>query len=180
MLILQVNWAKGIGQKAYSNQFVPADGSLWLPAGDINPKNLRDFCDGCVIDIGTAPADLVADLKRLQLPFFASGPPPPPFQDRAPFRPPGMSTNTEHSLGPRPDNGRDGRDGRWPQERSDRDFKRSERDSVDRDFGRSERDHHQKGSLDRLDPRDVRDFGRTDAPPHSDSGSAGENNTVLT
>ena len=81
-IVLQVRWGKGLGQKRYNgeNEWHFQDGSLLIPISYVNPGNLRDFCDGCVIDISTAPDDLIDDLNRMGAPFYVPGPASRPFQ----------------------------------------------------------------------------------------------------
>eukprot|EP00042_Codosiga_hollandica_P034151 m.237714 g.237714 ORF g.237714 m.237714 type:complete len:100 (+) comp54335_c0_seq4:2141-2440(+) len=64
--------------------FFVCPGLSIVPHHFVNPRNLRDYCDGCVIDRATAPADLLADLERMADPgFYDSNIPPARRQDRS-------------------------------------------------------------------------------------------------
>lgn len=76
----QVHWGKGLGQKNFKEDWQFMDGSVMVPLQAITAKNLREFCDGCTIDIDTAPDLLISDLKKLGYPLYSGtgveGPPP--------------------------------------------------------------------------------------------------------
>lgn len=62
---MQVGWGKGLGQKDYKRDWDWQSGLTKVPIDNINQKNLRTFCDGCVIDRATCPRAMIEDLDRM-------------------------------------------------------------------------------------------------------------------